>query len=98
LAEQAEPGLEAQDTAVWLERLDRDHGNLRAALSWLLEQGEVGTASDALRLLVRLRVFWDGRTHFAEHVRWLEKVLVQMGDAVTPLRSRALRRISVVAR
>jgi predicted ATPase/DNA-binding CsgD family transcriptional regulator/Tfp pilus assembly protein PilF len=98
LAERAEPGLEAHDTAAWLDQLDRDHDNLRAALGWLLEQGQTETAEEALRLLVSLRVFWDGRAHFGEHVRWLEKALTQIGDEVTPMRSRALRRGSIVAR
>src|SRR5207248_5477425 len=38
LAEEGEPKLRSAQQAVWLERLDREHENLRAALSWLVEQ------------------------------------------------------------
>ena len=40
LAEEAEPWLRGPEQAAWFERLDAENDNLRAALSWLLEQGE----------------------------------------------------------
>jgi predicted ATPase/DNA-binding CsgD family transcriptional regulator len=98
LAAQAEPCIEGKDLAVWLRRLGRDHDNLRAALSWLLEQGEVGPADDALRLLVALRNFWDRRTHLSAHHRWLERALTQADPRPTPLRSMALRLAARAAR
>ncbi len=45
LAEEAEPHLMNQQQVVWLERLDQEHENLRAALHWLQEQGEVEAGS-----------------------------------------------------
>ncbi len=38
LAEVAEPELAGPQQSVWLERLEREHDNLRTALHWLLEQ------------------------------------------------------------
>ena len=44
LAEEAEPRLLGAEQARWLDRLERDHENLRAALSWLIEQEALETA------------------------------------------------------
>ena len=46
LAERAGPQAKGPDAAVWLEALERDHANLRAALAWLVERGE-GDLPDA---------------------------------------------------
>src|SRR6266581_2918392 len=42
LAEEAEPELGGPQQAEWLERLEREHDNQRAAMQWSLEQGEAG--------------------------------------------------------
>ncbi|MGH8574559.1 MAG: ATP-binding protein, partial [Gammaproteobacteria bacterium] len=40
LAERAAPELFGPEQRRWAERLDREHANLRAALTWLLDQGD----------------------------------------------------------
>jgi non-specific serine/threonine protein kinase len=47
----------------WLDRLERDHDNLRAALGWALGQGE---AEIARRLAAGLRDFWYFRGFISE--------------------------------
>jgi tetratricopeptide (TPR) repeat protein len=56
----------------WLDRLDREHGNFRAALVWALERPEVATAR---RLGASLWRFWLARSAFAEGVSWLRRVI-----------------------
>jgi DNA-binding CsgD family transcriptional regulator/tetratricopeptide (TPR) repeat protein len=68
LAQQAEPELTGPEQKKWLERLDTEHDNLRAAISWSLEEGKVGLA---LPLGCALRRFWHRRGHLSEGRSWL---------------------------
>jgi non-specific serine/threonine protein kinase len=87
LAEQAAPELTGPHQAAWLERLERDHDNLRAALGWALEQG---SADVGLRLAAALGEFWGVHCHFSEGQGWLERVLARWPDAPISVRARAL--------
>ena len=72
LAEEAEPKLWGQEDAAWLERLEAEHDNLRAALSWALEREE---GEPALRLAGALWRFWITRGYYEEGKRWCEGAL-----------------------
>src|SRR4029453_8625785 len=41
LAERAAPELRGRGQAVWLERMEREHANVRAALAWLTERDDL---------------------------------------------------------
>jgi predicted ATPase len=71
LAEEAYPQLRG-DPGTWLDRLEQDHNNFRAALDWL---GAAGDAQASLRLTGALQRFWFQRGHFAEGRRRLESAL-----------------------
>src|SRR5262249_39322181 len=88
LAEEAEPELRGSKQARWLERLEREHGNLRAALGWALQQGEVELG---LRLAAALYLYWDVRGYFGEGREWLEQFLVLSSSDETRHSSRAAR-------
>ncbi|TMD56258.1 MAG: tetratricopeptide repeat protein, partial [Chloroflexi bacterium] len=72
----AELELGGPQQGVWLDRLEREHDNLRAALQWTIEQGEAGGSMEmALRLGGALRRFWWGRGHWSEGRNFLERAL-----------------------
>jgi predicted ATPase len=72
LAAQAEAGMRGRDQVEWLARLDQEHDNLRAALDWLLRQGNLAVAR---RFVFSLWLFWWMRGHFSEGRRWVERSL-----------------------
>ena len=86
LAEEAEPELKGAGQVAWLERLERERDNLRAAMDWLLERGEL---EEVARLGWALWLFWGIRAHFAEGRLWMEQALSARGSAVMPAYARA---------
>ena len=81
LAEAAAPQLAAHDQAEWLDRLDAELGNLRAAIA--VSQAQADPAP-GLRLATSLRVYWAARGHAAEGADALQALL----DARPPRRRR----------
>lgn len=72
---------------VRLDRLEREHANLRAALEWSCGGGSPAVA---LRLSSALGRFWLQRGHQREGRDWLERALELDGDTEPALRSAAL--------
>src|SRR5215217_5950200 len=56
----------------WMDRLEREHDNLRAALSWAKERGDV---EPGLRRTGMLSWFWWMRGYFGEGRNWTEDFL-----------------------
>ena len=75
--EQAAPLLLGAEQADWLDRLDREYENVRAALEWMLAGAQVETerTEQALRLCVALMVFWEIRGYTSEGLAFLERAL-----------------------
>jgi predicted ATPase/class 3 adenylate cyclase len=86
LAEEAEPSLLGASPAEWLDRLEREHDNFRAALDQLAASGE---SQRALRLAGALSEFWAVRGHFIEGRRRLESAL-GADERPTAARAKAL--------
>jgi tetratricopeptide (TPR) repeat protein len=78
LAEQAAPHLTAGEQRTWLDRLEREHDNLRAAMEWAIERREAETA---LRLGAALWRFWQIRGYLSEARGRLERA-VSLKDKV----------------
>jgi predicted ATPase/class 3 adenylate cyclase len=90
--EQIMPLLVGAEQADWLDRLDREYENVRAALEWLLERArlEQVRAEQALRLCIALMVFWEVRGHISEGLAFLERALAVGHEVEATIRAQAL--------
>jgi non-specific serine/threonine protein kinase len=96
VAEEAAPQLEHSADQTWLARLDAEHGNLDAALTWLATHDR----ERALRLAGALAYFWYYLGYLTEGRRWLEAVLTadeQMLTSDPVVAARALRGCGLLA-
>jgi predicted ATPase/class 3 adenylate cyclase len=73
LAEEAAPKLTGPRQQQWLQRLEREQDNMRAALRWTQERDLVS----ALRIASALYRFWETRGYAVEGRRWLDGLLTQ---------------------
>jgi predicted ATPase/class 3 adenylate cyclase len=74
-------------TGCW-EAEDEEHDNIRAALAWARDHGEIGLE---LRFAGSAGlVYWPSRGHLTEGRRWLDDVVARSRDADPDLRARAL--------
>jgi predicted ATPase len=88
LAEAAERQLIGKDTKRWLNQLELEHDNVRAALRWALESGQ---AEIGLLLAGRLWRFWHQRGHLGEGLAMTRELLASpAGQGRTPARVKAL--------
>ena len=95
LVESAEPRVR-EGSKEWLDRLEQEHDNLRAALERLEALGELQLA---LRIAGAMSDVWYHRGHVAEGRRRLESLLLS-DDRPTAARGKALNgasRLAVVA-
>jgi predicted ATPase/DNA-binding CsgD family transcriptional regulator len=83
LAEEADKHQADAGQTTWLSRLETEHRNLRAALTWC----QAHDAARWLRLATALGWFWVARAHLAEGREWLEGALAMTSvDAATGAR------------
>jgi tetratricopeptide (TPR) repeat protein len=94
-AEEARLKLQGAQLGVWLDRLEAERDNLRAALEWY-HSHESG-AEMGLRLAGSLRRFWEMRAYRSEGRAWLERFLAR-APAPTEARVRALNAAGNIAR
>jgi predicted ATPase/DNA-binding SARP family transcriptional activator len=87
LAEKAEQRLRDPEMHAWIERLEADHDNFRAALEWSLAQE---SPQLSLRFAGALGIFWRKRGYLSEGRTWLESMLARSRDAPPSLRAKAM--------
>jgi predicted ATPase/class 3 adenylate cyclase len=96
LAEQAEARLESADQVHWMNRLEQEHDNLRAALEWSKKADGAGEL--CLRLAGTLGLFWEAHGYFSEGRERLSAVLAtETAQARTPARAKLLARAAELA-
>jgi predicted ATPase/DNA-binding SARP family transcriptional activator/Tfp pilus assembly protein PilF len=82
LAQRAEPELEGPDQAAWLERLENEHDDLRAALTWYAAAPD--GSEPGLHLCSAIGLFWCIRSYLSEGQRWLETFMRQIDANAAP--------------
>lgn len=94
LAEHIAGRLHGDEQSRGLQRLEREHDNIHAALSWLLREGEPRAG---LRLAVALWWFWYVRGALTDGRMWLEAALARATDIDPGLRAQAHHALGVLA-
>jgi predicted ATPase/class 3 adenylate cyclase len=88
LTQEAEPRLRGEDHIRWLDRLEEEHDNIRAALDWAVEAAD---AQVALRIAAAMWRFWQLRGYVTEARGRLERILAMPeAQARSADRARAL--------
>ncbi|HKF77126.1 MAG TPA: LuxR C-terminal-related transcriptional regulator [Candidatus Dormibacteraeota bacterium] len=87
LAVAAVPHLQGERQTEWLDRLDREHGNLRRALDFSLRTP--GESDAGLFLAAALWVYWQARNRIPEGRRWLAELL-EVSPEPSPARAQGL--------
>ncbi|HEU5226198.1 MAG TPA: NB-ARC domain-containing protein, partial [Ktedonobacteraceae bacterium] len=88
LAEEAAQDLQGPQQGQWLARLDQEHGNLQAAMEWMLVPENLASAQEkdadkrvmTLRLINALRQFWIARGYLNEGLQYIEQVLQRYAE------------------
>jgi predicted ATPase/DNA-binding CsgD family transcriptional regulator len=78
-AEEAAPKLNEAYQQLWLNWLEGEHENLRAALAWALESGAIEAG---LRIAIALYRFWEIRGFVQEGLTWFERLLAQADEGI----------------
>lgn len=79
-AEEAMPKQFEAYQQLWLNWLESDHDNVRAALTWALESKQIEAG---LRLASAMTLFWEIRGYVREGVNWLERLLAEANEGVS---------------
>lgn len=91
MAERGEPEV---TTAAWLQTMEDEHDNLRAALQWAIRRE---FADAALRLTGALARLWTTHGHLSEGRRWLEEALGSGTEPAPSVRAKALNAAGALA-
>ena len=82
LAEEAAQKLTGTYQRLWLNWLESEYDNIRAALAWSLESGRIEAG---LRIAIAVYQFWTIRDYVQEGLGWLERLLARANEEISPL-------------
>ena len=80
LTEETEPKLRGNYLQLWLNWLEEEYNNIRAALSWSLKSSQV---EQGLRIAIAIYQFWTIRDYVEEGLTWLEHLLGHVDEGIT---------------
>lgn len=80
LAEETAPKLIERYQQIWLDWLEVEHTNFRAALSWSLKTSRI---EEGLRLAIALYEFWRRRGYVQQGLDWYEQLLAQADENIS---------------
>jgi predicted ATPase/DNA-binding CsgD family transcriptional regulator len=93
--EEAAPKLNEAYQQLWLNWLEGEHDDLRAALAWSLESGRIEAG---LRIAIALVRFWEIRGYVREGLVWFERLLARADEEISlVVRANALAYASFLA-
>ncbi|MEV0720393.1 hypothetical protein [Asanoa sp. NPDC050611] len=87
VAAAAEPYLNTSASPEWLARLNREHGNVDAAMDWFLDRRR---PADAFRIAWSIWPLWWRRGYLDEGVRYMRRILAEPDLLAPAVRARAL--------
>lgn len=82
LAGETEPKLIGPYQQLWLNWLEVEFDNIRAALAWSLASDQI---EEGLRIVVDLYQFWTIRDYVEEGLNWFEQLLTQANEGISPV-------------
>ena len=95
LVEESEPKLRGQYQQLWLNWLESEIDNIRVALSWALDTGQIEAG---LRITSAIYLLWAVRGYVEEGSSWLEQLLARADDGIPPaVRANALASAAFLA-
>ena len=86
---QAAENAQGQPLQVWLDWIEEEHDNLRAAFNWMAEHDR----NLALALVADLGAglkFWELRGHYEDGRRWMQRILDATPESISEARAKAL--------
>lgn len=95
LTEETAPKLSGPYQQPWLNWLEGEYDNVRAALAWSLKSGQIEAG---LRIATASYQFWTIRDYVREGLDWIERLLARASEGVSPLvQAKALAYASYLA-
>jgi predicted ATPase/DNA-binding CsgD family transcriptional regulator len=81
-AEEALPKLSGPYQVLWLNWLEGEYDNIRAALAWSIESGQF---EKGLRITNAIYPFWTIRDYAREGLEWVEQLLANTDEKLSPV-------------
>lgn len=94
-AEQAELNLTSREQVLWLDKIEEEHDNIRAALDWSMKGGDPQLLHRMSKALWR---FWWMHSHLAEGSKWIETALSEGRGESPELRGWLIYGLSIIRR